>query len=87
MPNSDPCQIITHLVLVGLGLGVGEGLGLGVGLGLGNHISISRRGVIIWQGVENGHNTGTFVRVFEERATSTVSFTRSFDSRLARRRS
>ncbi len=58
MPNSDPCQIITPLVLVGLGLGVGEGLGLGVGLGLGNHIAISRRGVIIWQGVENGHNTG-----------------------------
>ncbi len=52
MPNSDPCQIITPLVLVGLGLGVG------VGLGLGNHIAISRRGVIIWQGVENGHNTG-----------------------------
>ncbi len=57
MPNSDPCLIITPLVLVGLGLGVGEGLGLGVGLGLGNHIAISRRGVIIWQGVENGHNT------------------------------
>ncbi len=52
MPNSDPCQIITPLVLVGLGLGVGEGLGLG------NHIEISTRGVIIWQGVENGHNTG-----------------------------
>ncbi len=51
MPNSDPCLIITPLVLVGLGLGVG------VGLGLGNHIAISRRGVIIWQGVENGHNT------------------------------
>ncbi len=58
MPNSDPCQIITPLVLVGLGLGVGEGLGLGVGLGLGNHIAISTRGVIIWQGVKNGHNTG-----------------------------
>lgn len=29
MPNSDPRQIITPLVLVGLGLGVGEGLGLG----------------------------------------------------------
>ncbi len=54
VPNSDPCQIITPLVLVGLGLGVGEGLGLGVGLGLGNQIVISRRGVIIWQGVENG---------------------------------
>ncbi len=54
MPNSDPCQIITPLVLVG----VGEGLGLGVGLGLGNQIAISTRGVIIWQGVENGHNTG-----------------------------
>ncbi len=47
MPNSDPCQIITPLVLVGLKLGVGEGLGLGVGLGLGNHIVISTRGVII----------------------------------------
>ncbi len=77
MPNSDPCQIITPLVLVGLGLGVGEGLGLGVGeglglgvgeglglgvgegLGLGNHIAFSMRGVIIWQGVENGHNNGS----------------------------
>ncbi len=58
VPNSDPRQIITPLVLVGLGLGVGEGLGLGVGLGLGNQIAISTRGVIIWQGVENGHNTG-----------------------------
>ncbi len=29
---------------------MGEGLGLGVGLGLGNHIAISTRGVIIWQG-------------------------------------
>ncbi len=59
VPNSDPCQIITPLVLVGLGLGVGVGLGLGlgVGLGLGNQIAISMRGVIIWQGVENGHNT------------------------------
>ncbi len=45
------------LVLVGLGLSVGEGLVLGVGLGLSNQIAISRRGVIIWQGVENGHNT------------------------------
>ncbi len=26
VPNSDPCQIITPLVLVGLGLGVGLGL-------------------------------------------------------------
>ncbi len=60
MPNSDPRKIITPLVLVGLGLGVGEGLGLGVGLGLGNQVAISTRGggVIIWQGVENGHNTG-----------------------------
>ncbi len=39
VPNSDPCQIITPLVLVGLGLG------LGVGLGLGNQIVISTRGV------------------------------------------
>ncbi len=38
VPNSDPCQIITPLVLVGLVLGVGEGLGLG------NHIAISREG-------------------------------------------
>ncbi len=28
VPNSDPCQIITTLVLVGLGLVVGEGLGI-----------------------------------------------------------
>ncbi len=60
VPNSDPCQIITPLVLVGLGLSVGVGLGLGTGLGLGNQIAISTRGVIIWQGVENGHNTGHF---------------------------
>ncbi len=53
VPNSDPCQIITPPVLVGLGLGVGEGLGLRMGLGLGNQIVISTRGVIIWQGVEN----------------------------------
>ncbi len=46
MPNSDPRQIITPLVLVGLGLGVGEGLGLGVGLGLGNQIAISMRGIV-----------------------------------------
>ncbi len=53
---NTPCPIMTParlLVLVGLGLGVG------VGLGLGNQVAISRRGVIIWQGVENGHNTGT----------------------------
>ncbi len=31
---------------------------MGEGLGLGNHIAISTGGVIIWQGVENGHNTG-----------------------------
>ncbi len=48
-PPLRPCP----LVLVGLGLGVGEGLGLG------NQIAISMRGVIIWQGVENGHNTGS----------------------------
>ncbi len=47
MPSSDPCQIITPLVFVGLG--VGEGLGLG------NHKAISTRGVIICQGVENWH--------------------------------
>ncbi len=46
VPNSDPRQMITALVLVGLGLGVGEGLGLGVGegLGLGNRVEISTRG-------------------------------------------
>ncbi len=43
VPNSDPCQIITPLVLVGLGLGVGEGLGLGVGLVLGNHSDFDER--------------------------------------------
>ncbi len=58
MPNSDPCQITTPLVLVGLGLGVGEGLGLGVELGLGNQVVISRRGGSNLAGVENGHNTG-----------------------------
>ncbi len=57
VPNSDPCQIITPLVLVGLGLGVGEGLGLGVGLGLGNQVAISTRGGNNLAGVENGHNT------------------------------
>ncbi len=62
VPNSDPCQIITPLVWVNLGIGVGEGLGLDVGLGLGNQIAISTRGVIIWQGVENGHNTGVRMR-------------------------
>ncbi len=44
VPNSDPRQITTPLVLVGLGLGVGEGLGLGVWLGLGNQVAISTRG-------------------------------------------
>ncbi len=34
-----------------------SGLGLGVGLELPNPIAISMRGVIIWQGVKNGHNT------------------------------
>ncbi len=52
MLNSDPRQIITPLVLVGLGLGVGEGLGLG------NHVAISTRGGNNLAGVENGHNTG-----------------------------
>ncbi len=37
---------------------VGEGLGLGVGLGLGNHVAISTRGCIIWQGCRFRHNTG-----------------------------
>ncbi len=52
VPISDPCQIITPLVLVGLALGAGEGLGFG------NQEAISTRGVIIWQGVENRHNNG-----------------------------
>ncbi len=47
MPNSDPHQITTHLVSVGLGLG------MGLGLGLGNHVTISTRGGI-WQGVKIG---------------------------------
>ncbi len=64
VPNSDLCQIITPLVLVGLGLGVGEGLGLG------NHIAISTRGVIIWQGVENEHNTGPETRTRDLWVTS-----------------
>ncbi len=53
MSNSDPLPDYYPLVLVGLELGVGEGLGLG------NQVVISTRGVIIWQGVENGHKTGT----------------------------
>ncbi len=57
LPNSDPWQIITSLVLVGLGLGVGEGEGLG--------LAISMRGVIIWQGVENGHTTRKGQAAFE----------------------
>lgn len=58
VPNSDPRQVITPLVLVGLELVVGEGLGLGVGLGLDNQVLTSTREVIILQGVEIGHNTG-----------------------------
>ncbi len=38
MLNSDPHQITTHLVSVGLGLG------MGLELGLGNHVTISTRG-------------------------------------------
>ncbi len=57
-------------VLVGLGVGVGVevGLGLGVRLGLGNQAVTSTKGCTIWQGCRIRHNTGTFVRVFEERA-------------------
>ncbi len=40
VPNFDPCQIITPLVLVGLGLGVGEGLGLGVGIWISWRITV-----------------------------------------------
>ncbi len=55
MPNSDPRQIITPLVLVGLGLGLGLGLGVREGLGLGNQVAIStREGVIIWLGSKMG---------------------------------
>ncbi len=54
MPVLSPILTPARLLPpIGLGLGVGEGLGLGT------HIVISTRGVIIWQGVENGHNTGT----------------------------
>ncbi len=86
MPNCDPCQIITPLVLVGLGLGVGEGLWLGVGLGLGNQIAISTRGVIIWQGVENGHNTGTVTSYWwaaKQRQNAITHFERSKQSERA----
>ncbi len=38
VPNSDPHQMITPLVLVGLGLCVGEGIGLG------NQVSILMKG-------------------------------------------
>ncbi len=51
MPNSDPCQIITPLVLVGLGLGVGEGLGLGLGVGEGLGL-----GVGLGLGNQRGNN-------------------------------
>ncbi len=47
-----PTRFIIFVLLPGLGLGVGEGLGLGI------QIAISMRGVIIWQGIENGYNTG-----------------------------
>ncbi len=49
MLNSDPHQITTHLVSVGLGLG------MGLGLGLGNHVTISTGGDLA--GGENRHNT------------------------------
>ncbi len=60
LPDYYPPSIGRFRVRCGGGfrVRVGEGLGLGVGLGLGNQIAISKRGVIIWQGVENGHNTG-----------------------------
>ncbi len=56
VPNSDPRQITTPLVLVGLGLGLGEGLGLS------NQVAISTRGGNNLAGVENGHNTGASYR-------------------------
>jgi len=49
VPKSDPCQMITSLVLVGLALGVE-----GEGSGLGNQIAISTRGVIICRGLKMG---------------------------------
>ncbi len=38
VPNSDPCQIITPLVLVGLGLGVWVGFGLGNQIASNNNV-------------------------------------------------
>ncbi len=52
MPNSDPCQIITPLELVGLG--VLEGLGFGNQIAIFLTLAVK---LIIWQGAENGHNT------------------------------
>ncbi len=68
-PILTPARLLPPppLVLVGLvlgrcvcgggGAGVGLGLGVGEGLGPGNQIAISTRGVIIWLGGENEHNT------------------------------
>ncbi len=47
-----------HNILIYWDATVLVGLELGVVLGLGNHVAIATRGVIIWQGVENRHNTG-----------------------------
>ncbi len=60
VPNSDPCQIITPLVLIGLSVCVCVCVCVCVwGGGLGNQIAISTRGIIICHRVENGHNTGS----------------------------
>ncbi len=53
MPNSDPGQITTPLVLVGLGLGVGEGLGLGGGVGIKQSGNNFNEGGNNLAGVEN----------------------------------
>ncbi len=60
MPNADPRQITTSLVLVGLEIGVGEGLGLGLWLGLGNQWRFQREGGNNLAVVENGRNTDSW---------------------------
>lgn len=61
VPISEPRQIITPLILEGLGgrfkIRCWEGVMIRGGLGLGNQVAASTRGVIIWLGVENRHNT------------------------------
>ncbi len=64
MLNSDPLPDYCPTSIGRFKIRVREGLALGVWLGLGNQVVISIRGVIIWQGVENGHNTGNSLQVF-----------------------